>query len=168
MGGSIDVINRREFGTEPVADLLVRKSKLQGIKVEPNLVPLAIDEFPVLFVAAACADGFTTVTGAQELRFKESDRLHVMSEGLRELGIKTKETVDGIVIVGGSLRGGCVDSHGDHRVAMSFAVAGIASQDIVQVKRTDEVSTSFPNFLSLANSSGLAIEAYVTTESLKG
>ena len=168
MGGSIDVINRREFGTEPVADLLVRKSKLQGIKVEPNLVPLAIDEFPVLFVAAACADGFTTVTGAQELRYKESDRLHVMSEGLRELGIKTKETVDGIVIVGGSLRGGCVDSHGDHRVAMSFAVAGIASQDIVQVKRTDEVSTSFPNFLSLANSSGLAIEAYVTTESLKG
>ena len=168
MGGSIDVLNRREYGTEPVADLFVRKSKLQGIKVEPNLVPLAIDEFPVLFVAAAYAGGCTTVTGAQELRYKESDRLHVMSEGLQELGIKTKETVDGIIITGGSLRGGCVDSHGDHRVAMSFAVAGVAAQDIIQVKRTDEISTSFPNFLSLANSSGLAIEPYVTTEPLKG
>ena len=168
MGGSIDILNRREFGAEPVADLFVRKSKLKGIKVKPNLVPLAIDEFPVLFVAAACADGFTTVTGAQELRYKESDRLHVMCEGLQELGVEAKETVDGIIITGGSLRGGCVDSHGDHRVAMSFAVAGVASQDIIQVKRTDEVSTSFPNFLSIANSIGLAIEPYVATEYSKG
>ena len=168
MGGSIDLLNRREFGTEPVADIFVKKSKLKGIKIETNLVPLAIDEFPVLFVAAAHADGYTTVAGAQELRYKESDRLHVMSKGLQEIGIKTKETDDGLIILGGASHGGCVDSYGDHRIAMSFAVAGMVSKDVIQIKRTDEVSTSFPNFLSLANSTGLAIESYVATKPLEG
>ena len=168
MGGSIDLLNKREFGTEPVADIFVKKSKLKGIEIDQNLVPLAIDEFPVIFVAAAYADGYTTVAGAQELRYKESDRLHVMSIGLQEIGIETKEIDDGLIIKGGVVHGGCVDSYGDHRIAMSFAVAGLASQAVIQVKRTDEVSTSFPNFLELANSSGFAVEPFIAAKPLKG
>ena len=167
MGGSIDLLNKREFGAEPVVDVFVTKSKLKGIEIDPNLVPLAIDEFPIIFVAAAYADGYTTVTGAQELRYKESDRLHVMSMGLQEIGIETKEIDDGLIIKGGVVHGGCVDSYGDHRIAMSFAIAGLASQEAIKIKRTDEVSTSFPNFLTLANSIGLAIDPYITDKPLK-
>ncbi|MBH97876.1 MAG: 3-phosphoshikimate 1-carboxyvinyltransferase [Rhodospirillaceae bacterium] len=160
MGGSIEILNSRESGNELVADLLVKKSQLRGIEIDAKLVPLAIDEFPVLFVAAAFADGITSVNDAKELRYKESDRLSVMAEGLNTLGVKTKETKDGLRIKGGALSGGYIDSHGDHRVAMSFAVAGIAAKDSIYISRAREINTSFPDFLSIANSVGFAIRPH--------
>jgi len=159
MGGRIELRDRRDCGAEPVADLFVVQSELNGIEVAPDLVPLAIDEFPVLFIAAACAQGRTVVTGAEELRHKESDRLSVMSAGLRALGASVAESPDGLAIDGGPLSGGRIDSHGDHRVAMAFAIAGQVAGDAIEILRTDEVATSFPEFLSTAADSGLAIEA---------
>src|SRR5882724_12046837 len=125
MGGNIEIQNRRESGAEPVADLLVRKSALTGIPVPVELIPIAIDELPVLFIAAACATGETLVTGAEELRVKESDRLAAMAQGLAAIGVQCELLADGLRIQGGTLRGGRVDSHGDHRVAMSFAIASV-------------------------------------------
>lgn len=159
MGGRIELRNRRDCCAEPVADLFVVQSELNGIEVAPDLVPLAIDEFPVLFIAAACARGRTVVTGAGELRHKESDRLRVMAEGLRALGASVVESPDGLSIDGGALHGGRIDSHRDHRVAMAFAIAGQVADDAIEILRTDEVATSFPEFLSTAARSGLAIQA---------
>jgi 3-phosphoshikimate 1-carboxyvinyltransferase len=164
MGADLRVESARTVGGEPVADLRIRPSELRGIDVPPALVPLAIDEFPALFVAAACARGRTTVTGAEELRVKESDRIAVMAEGLRRLGVVATPTPDGIVIEG---RGGHdpvfgaaeVDSHGDHRPAMAFAVASLRAGGPIRVLDTANVGTSFPGFVELAGSAGLAIEA---------
>jgi len=158
MGAQISLRNRRESGAEQVADIYVEQSPLRGIEVPSELVPLAIDEFPVLFVAAACAAGRTVVRGAEELRHKESDRLAAMAEGLKALGITVTESPDGLVINGGSLSGGRVVSHGDHRVAMAFAVASVAAGSPIEILGTDQVSTSFPGFLSVANGVGLALE----------
>ncbi len=158
MGGGIELRAPRSVGGEPVADMFVSRSQLRGIEVPPEWVPLAIDEFPVLFVAAACAEGRTVVRGAEELRHKESDRLGVMADGLRRLGIAVLESADGLVIDGGALRGGRVDAHGDHRVAMAFCIAGAVATDTVEVVGTDQVSTSFPGFTDTAARSGLAIE----------
>ena len=159
MGGHIEVRDPRDCGAEPAADLFVAQSELAGIEVDPALVPLAIDEFPVLFIAAARARGTTVVSGAEELRHKESDRLSVMAEGLRTLGIAVDESADGLSIEGGGLSGGRVDSHGDHRVAMAFAIAGMDARDPIEILRTAEVSTSFPGFLSVAARCGLEIQA---------
>ena len=159
MGGRIDIRSRRVLGGEPVADILVSRSELRGIEVRPEWVPLAIDEFPVLFVAAAFANGRTVVRGAEELRYKESDRLGVMAAGLRRLGADVEERPDGLVIVGGELHGGRVDAQGDHRNAMAFAVAGSAAREPVEVLGTDQVSTSFPDFERVAAGCGLAIES---------
>jgi 3-phosphoshikimate 1-carboxyvinyltransferase len=157
MGAAIELRNQRSVGAEPVADLWVRQSDLKGIAVPPDLVPLAIDEFPILFVAAAAAAGETTVSGADELRKKETDRIAVMAQGLQAVGIEVEERPDGARIVGGRIRGGTVDSRGDHRIAMSFAVASLKASSAIDILNTAEVATSFPNFLEIAASVGLQV-----------
>lgn len=158
MGASIRILNPRQFGAEPVADLHVQYSPLKGIHIPESLVPLAIDEFPIVFIAAACAQGQTILRGAEELRFKESDRISVMVDGLVELGIDAKDLEDGIQIQGGPMHGGVVDSQGDHRIAMAFAVAGAASTEPVTILNSAQVATSFPNFVHTANKIHLRIE----------
>jgi len=157
MGADIEVLNAREIGGEPVADLRVRHANLHGIEIPEALVPLAIDEFPALFIAAACASGTTVLTGAAELRVKESDRIQVMADGLTALGVMAQPTPDGIIIEGGPLRGGQVDSHGDHRIAMAFAMAALRTSGPVQIDDCANVNTSFPGFVTLAETTGLAI-----------
>ena len=159
MGADIDILNRREVGGEPVADLRVRSAQLHGIDIPAELVPLAIDEFPALFIAAACAQGRTLLTGAEELRVKESDRIQVMADGLQALGIQAQPTPDGMVIEGGSLRAGTVDSGGDHRIAMSFAVAALRAQGPITIDDCANVNTSFPGFVELSSRVGLRIQA---------
>jgi len=146
MGGAITEENRRDMGEEPVADLRVRSSRLRGIEVDPALVSLAIDEFPVLFVAAAAAAGETCFTGIGELRVKESDRIAAMAAGLRALGIGVDEFADGARVRGGRFSAGVVESFGDHRIAMSFAVAGSVADGPVTVRDVAAVETSFPGF----------------------
>jgi len=158
MGGRIELEAVREEGGEPVADLLVWRSELEGIDVPPELVPLAIDEFPALFIAAAGARGVTTVRGAEELRVKESDRIAVMARNLAATGVRVSERPDGIEITGGRFRGGVVDSHGDHRVAMAFAVAATVSDAPLTIGDVANVATSFPGFESAAGRVGLVIE----------
>ena len=155
MGADIEVLSEREAGGEPVVDLRVRAAELQGVTIPEHLVPRAIDEFPAVFVAAACASGRTVVTGAGELRVKESDRIGVMAEGLAALGIDATATDDGIVIEGGPLQGGRVRSHGDHRVAMSLAVAALRASGPVTVEDCLNVNTSFPGFADVARGLGL-------------
>ena len=157
MGADIEISNEREVGGEPVADLRVRSAKLKGIQIPEELVPLAIDEFPVLFVAAACAEGETVLTGAEELRVKESDRIQVMADGLKLLGINIEPTPDGAIIQGGVLGGGTVTSHGDHRIAMSFAMAALKSGGPIRIEDCANVNTSFPGFIQLAANAGLDI-----------
>ena len=157
MGADIREENRHEQGGEPVADLIVRHAPLHGIEVPAELVPDMIDEFPILFVAAACATGRTVVRGAAELRVKESDRIATMATGLRALGIEVQETPDGAVIEGGRLRGGSVESHGDHRIAMSFAVAAQLADGDVRINDIANVATSFPGFVELAKAAGMTV-----------
>ncbi|HEX7813788.1 3-phosphoshikimate 1-carboxyvinyltransferase [Dyella sp.] len=157
MGADIRVENPRESGAEPVGDLVVRYAPLRGVALPEALVPDMIDEFPALFVAAAVAEGQTVIRGAAELRVKESDRLATMAAGLRTLGIRIDETPDGATIHGGSLGGGTVDSHGDHRIAMSFAIAGLLADASVTITDCSNVATSFPGFVELANGCGFGI-----------
>jgi 3-phosphoshikimate 1-carboxyvinyltransferase len=157
MGAEIEVIDARESGGEPVADLRVRHARLHGIELPEALVPDMIDEFPALFVAAAAAQGTTVVRGAAELRVKESDRIASMAAGLRALGVQVEETPDGAVIAGGAFGAGSVESHGDHRVAMSFAIAGLLSSGGVRIEDCRNVATSFPGFMELANGCGFAL-----------
>jgi 3-phosphoshikimate 1-carboxyvinyltransferase len=158
MGADLTVHARPAQGGEPVADIALRRSNLKGIHVPESLVPLAIDELPVLFIAAAGAEGETVFTGAAELRVKESDRLAVMAEGLTRLGVRNELAPDGIRIEGGRrLKGGEVDSHGDHRIAMSFAVASLLCDGTIHVRDTENVGTSFPGFVETARSCGLAL-----------
>ena len=141
-----------------MADLEIRPGPLRGIAVPRELVASAIDEFPVLFAAAAVAEGETLVTGAAELRVKESDRIAVMAEGLERVGVDAEALDDGIRIRGGSVNGGIVESRGDHRVAMSFAVlAACASQPLV-IRDVHYVATSFPRFAATARDAGLLLE----------
>jgi 3-phosphoshikimate 1-carboxyvinyltransferase len=154
MGADINEENRTEHGGESVADLVVRHAPLRGIEVPVEIVPDMIDEFPALFVAAACAAGNTVVRGAAELRVKESDRLASMSAGLRALGIRVDETPDGATIFGGRIGGGAVDSHGDHRIAMAFSVAAQVASGEVAIDDVANVATSFPNYDALARSVG--------------
>ncbi len=158
MGADIELLNPREAGGEPVADIRVRHAPLKGIEIPRELVPLAIDEFPALFIAAAVASGETVLSGAEELRVKESDRIAVMTQGLKALGIEARETPDGIVIRGGRLRGGTIDSHGDHRIAMSFAIAALVAEGSIMVRDCKNVDTSFPGFAGLARRAGLDLQ----------
>lgn len=157
MGADIRIENQGESGGESVGDLVVRHAPLHGIELPEALVPDMIDEFPVLFVAAAVAKGRTVVRGAAELRVKESDRIATMAAGLRALGVRIEETPDGAIIDGGAIHGGTVDSHGDHRIAMSFAVAGLVASEAITIRDCANVATSFPGFLALANHCGFAL-----------
>ena len=144
---------------EPIADLEVRRSPLRGIRVPETLVPLSIDEFPIFFIAAACAEGETLVRGAEELRVKETDRLAVMAEGLSALGVRNQLHPDGLSIRGGpGFEGGTVDSRGDHRIAMSFAVASLRARGEIRILDVANVATSFPGFVQIARTAGLQIE----------
>jgi len=164
MGADIEVQNERTVGGEPVADIRVRSADLKGAVIPEHLVPLAIDEFPAIFIAAACAQGETVVTGAEELRVKESDRIQVMADGLQQLGIDARATDDGIIIQGGRIGtgdavGGAINSHDDHRIAMAFAMAALCSDSAIEIDNCDNVNTSFPDFVALAARSGLSISS---------
>lgn len=159
MGANLEIQNPREVGGEPVADIRVRSAPLKGIRIPEALVPLAIDEFPVLFVAASCAEGETVLTGAEELRVKESDRIQVMADGLLACGIDAKPTPDGIIIQGGKLHGATITSHNDHRIAMSFSIAALRASSVMTINDCATVNTSFPGFVSLAAGAGMGIVA---------
>lgn len=158
MGANIELSNQDVVGGEPVADIRVRASKLKGIEIAANDVALAIDEMPVLAIAAACATGQTRVSGAHELRVKECDRISCVVNGLRNIGIRVEEYEDGYSIEGGTIVGGDVESHHDHRISMSFAIAGAVSQNGVRVLGSENVATSFPTFVQLAKDVGIPIE----------
>ena len=153
MGGNIELLDAREVGGEPVADLRVRHSTLKGIAVDPAIVPSMVDEFPILFIAAALAEGRTVTTGLDELRVKESDRIAVMATGLKAIGARVEEAEDGLIIdgTGGDpLPGGAtIAGHLDHRICMSFAVAGLVGKAPVTIDDIAPVATSFPNFEEL-------------------
>ena len=157
MGADIAVREARETGGEPVADLVARHAPLRGVEIPAHLVPDTIDEFPVLFVAAACATGDTVIRGAAELRVKESDRISTMARGLRRLGIAVDETPDGATIHGGRIAGGDVESDGDHRVAMAFAVAAQRASGEVRIGDVANVATSFPGFEEFARAAGFGL-----------
>ena len=172
MQADISLSNETHVGGEPVADITIRASNLVGIEIPEHLVPLAIDEFPVLFIAASCAQGRTVLTGAKELRVKESDRIAVMAEGLETLGIDCTVTEDGLIIEGkgvdsqnGEINnsqpvfgGGQITSHHDHRIAMSFAVASLRASEQITIEGVETVNTSFPGFAELANQVGMSIQ----------
>lgn len=158
MGADISLENPQLLGKEPVADIRVRASQLQGGPVDPALVSLAIDEFPALFVAAASASGKTTFSGIGELRVKESDRIAAMADGMRRLGIQVDESADGAVVHGGRFTGGEVESFHDHRVAMSLAMAATIADDEVMIRDVDNVDTSFPGFCDRMAAIGGEIE----------
>ena len=158
MGGDIDVVNPRTLGGEPVGDLRVSSRRLRGVRIPREQVPLAIDELPAVLIAAACADGETVLSGAEELRVKESDRIAAMAAGLTAVGIEARETADGIIVRGGRVTGGVVESHGDHRIAMAFAMAGLAAARAITIRDCKNVDTSFPGFVGLARAAGLRIE----------
>ena len=158
MGANIELFNPAQVGDEPVADIRVRYAPLKGIAIPEDQVPLAIDEFPVLFVAAACAEGTTILTGAEELRVKESDRIQSMADGLVTLGIDAVATDDGIRIQGGDIGAGEVESFDDHRIAMAFSIAGLRASGPITIKEANNVATSFPNFISLARQVGINIK----------
>jgi 3-phosphoshikimate 1-carboxyvinyltransferase len=150
MGGDIQLLDQREVSGEPVADILVRSSRLKGCAIAGSVVPRAIDEFPAICVAAACAEGTTTIREARELRVKETDRISAMATNLRKLGVTVEECDDGMTINGVEhLSGGSVDSFGDHRIAMSLAVAALVSTDGIAIADTGCVATSFPSFFPL-------------------
>lgn len=159
MGADISLENESTVGGEPVADIHIRSSKLKGINIPENLVPLAIDEFPVLFVAASAAEGQTILTGAEELRVKESDRIQVMADALLAVGIDAKPTPDGMVINGGqqSKQIADIQSHHDHRISMAMTIAGLNATDQITIDDCANVKTSFPNFLDLVNQIGMNV-----------
>lgn len=157
MGADITLENETVLSGEPVADIRVQSASLQGIDIPDHLISTAIDEFPALFIAAAAAKGTTRLSGASELRFKESDRISAMAEGLERLGIHTRVDGDAVEIQGGTLQGGRVRSHGDHRIAMAFAVAGVIAEKEVIVDACNNVATSFPDFVEVAQKAGVRI-----------
>jgi len=159
MGANIIISNRRQWGEEPVADLTICHATLQGIEIPESIVPATIDEFPILFIAAANATGQTLLHGAKELRFKESDRIAAMTAGLNCLGIEASALHDGIFIRGGTIQGGVVDSQHDHRIAMAFSIAGAVAKAPVTITNCGQVATSFPSFVENANQINLSIRA---------
>ena len=162
MGADISLSNEREVGGEPVADIRVKYAPLKGIAIPEDQVPLAIDEFPALLVAAACAEGKTVLSGAEELRVKETDRIQAMADGLSRLGIECEPTPDGMVVVGGQLTGGQVESRHDHRIAMSFTIAALRASGPVVVNNCANVATSFPNFTELATQAGISLDVKIS------
>ena len=158
MGAQIEIRNERILDMEQVADLQVKYAgRLKGTVVNPDLIPRMIDEIPIVAIAAACAEGVTVISGCEELRVKESDRIHSVATGLQDIGISVGERQDGLIIQGGKPSGGTIDSFGDHRIAMAFAVIGAVSESGVKIVNCDCVSTSFPDFTKLARSAGIDI-----------
>jgi 3-phosphoshikimate 1-carboxyvinyltransferase len=159
MGANLTQTNEREIGGELLADIRIQSSELIAINIPKKLVPLAIDEFPAIFIAASCAKGETILNGAKELRVKESDRIQVMADGLNILGIKNEVLEDGIKIQGGAFKKptGVIKSAHDHRISMSFAMASLRCDYPIEINGVDNVKTSFPNFVELANSVGMNI-----------
>ncbi len=157
MGADIDVIDESGSGGEPVATLIASRSPLRGVVIPAEFVPLAIDELPLIFALAAAADGETLITGAEELRHKESDRIASMARGLLQLGVDLEEFPDGIRITGGEISGGTIDSAGDHRIAMAFSVLAARAIGPIEILDTANVATSFPGFTALLESVGLDI-----------
>jgi 3-phosphoshikimate 1-carboxyvinyltransferase len=158
MGADITFENTRSSGAEPVADIRVRYAPLHGVDIPADLVPLAIDELPVIFIAASVAQGTTRVTGAEELRVKESDRIAAMATGLQTLGVDATPTPDGMIIHGGSIGGGAVDTYFDHRIAMSFCIAGLRADAPITINDTQHVETSFPGFFELCSARGMLLQ----------
>ena len=158
MGARIDCLNKKSVCGEPTADLVVSSSPLRGVKIEMHQVARAIDEFPILSIAAACARGKTTLHGAEELRVKESDRIRSIVSGLSELGISVEERADGYAVTGGEILPGEVNSLSDHRIAMAFAIAGLVVSGSICIHDTVNVRTSFPEFVELASSMGMPIQ----------
>lgn len=160
MGANINILNERMCAGELIADINVRYSELKGIKIPKKLVPLAIDEFPIIFIAASCAKGQTILTGAKELKVKESDRIKAMAEGLSKIGIQNEILEDGIIIEGGSFKKpkGVINSYLDHRIAMSFAIASLRCDYNIEIADVDNVKTSFPNFISICKKIGMNIQ----------
>lgn len=167
LGADIQLLNQRKIGGEDIADLRVKYAPLKGAEIDPAIVPLAIDEFPVFFIAAACAEGITKVTGAEELRHKESDRITAMADGLSSLGVQVDELPDGAIIYGRGNQlepvfdSGSVQCFHDHRIAMSFAVAGMCSKANIVIEDSATVATSFPNFCDLGNEIGMSLKIEV-------
>jgi 3-phosphoshikimate 1-carboxyvinyltransferase len=161
MGADIQYLREYVAGGEPVADIRVRHAPLHGIAIPEDQVPLAIDEFPSLFIAAACAEGTTVLSGAEELRVKESDRIQTMADGLAVIGVKHEVKPDGIVIHGQGANAvfgsGTVNSHGDHRIAMSFSIAALRASGPVRVLDCNNVATSFPTFVDLVQHCGMQL-----------
>ncbi len=158
MGADIERMDRHEVGSEPVADIRVRAARLRGVRIPENQVPLAIDELPAVLIAAAFAEGETVLSGAEELRIKESDRIAAMALGLAAIGIEARETSDGMIVRGGKSDGGVVDSRGDHRIAMAFAMAALRADGPITILDCKNVDTSFPGFAALARAADLGIE----------
>ncbi len=158
MGANISLNNQRLMSEEPVADIEIKGAPLKGIDVPKEWVVSAIDEFPILFIAAACAQGKTIFRGLEELRVKETDRIQVMAAGLKALGVDVEMLPDGLIIQGTPLQGGVIDSQGDHRVAMAFAVASLVAKSPVTILDCENIGTSFPNFCGIANELGLRME----------
>ena len=158
MNADIEIRQQQLVDGEPVATIVARASRLRGIDVPTELVPSAIDEFPIICIAAACAEGTTRITEAAELRVKESDRIAQVAKGLQTLGIEHEEFADGLSIVGGPIGGGRIDSASDHRIAMAFTVASLAAREPIEIIDCANVATSFPDFVALATDAGLSIE----------
>lgn len=158
MGANIEYLKQYNVGGEAVADIQVRYAPLHGIDIPVDQVPLAIDEFPALFIAAACAAGTTTLSGAEELRVKESDRIQAMADGLMTLGVKHEVKPDGIIITGSTIGGGVIDSKGDHRIAMAFTIAALAAEREITILDCNNVATSFPGFAELVQSCGIDLK----------
>ncbi len=149
MGASIEILNEMTVAGEPIADLLCRSSSLKAVTVDEALMPSMIDEVPILAVLAACAEGTTVIRGASELRVKETDRIKTIAEGLRAMGVEVEEFPDGIAVTGGPLKGANVQSHGDHRIAMSLAVAGLVAEGNTRISGAEAVDISFPGFFGM-------------------
>ena len=149
MGADIKMVNHTNIGNEPVADIIVRSSKLKPVNLSGDIISRLIDELPILFIACACCEGVSVIKDIEELRHKESDRIKSMEEGLIGLGIKVESTTNSIKISGGSFKGGIVNSNSDHRVAMSFLIAGLVSLKPITIIDTDNINTSFPNFVDI-------------------
>jgi 3-phosphoshikimate 1-carboxyvinyltransferase len=160
MGAELSIANAREAGGEQVGDLTARHSRLRGVTVPPERAPSMIDEYPILAVAAAFAEGKTVMRGLAELRVKESDRIALMAAGLAACGVAVEEEPEGLIVTGaaGKVRGGArVATHGDHRIAMSHLVLGLAADAPVTVDEAGMIATSFPTFVALMRGLGGAI-----------
>ncbi len=158
MGADVELKNERLESGEPVATIYAKTSKLIGIDIPEELVPVAIDELPIILVAAACAKGKTKLSGAAELRVKESDRIQSMLDGFISLGIKVKALEDGMIIEGGQYNGGVINSNDDHRIAMAFSIAGIIAKAPIIINSCKNVATSFPEFVDTAKHLGMNID----------